>query len=513
MALEIELKLAFPPAALAQIAAHPLLAGASQKGRASTLENVYYDTPGLLLGESRIALRTRRIGTRTLQTIKCARPSAGGLSARPEWEHPFRDAFDFSHVDDDATRALLETHADEIVPLFSTSFRRETREYRPRPGVCILMMLDVGQVRAGERERPIAELELELAEGTAADLIELALLLAADLPLIAEDTSKAERGYQLFLDQPPTALRAARCALASGLTPLAAFRLLASDALRCWQGNLLGALQHDDPEFLHQLRVALRRLRTLLRVFEASLPLGFAGNWQLELGHLANALGGARDMDVLRQSVLAAPASVPHAPDFSALDAHVTRTGSAAREQALRVLASAPSRLMTLQFLRALHNLPDDTLGSDDDDADTSLPEFAADNLRRLRKRVSRRLVQASHSAAAEDLHRLRIACKRLRYACEFFASLYDDKAMRPLQRRLADALDSLGEINDLDVGLARLRDWQSSQPETAPAVLWVCGWHASRADKRCTRALKQVAGLLDETPPWHKSRQGKRSK
>ncbi|MFT3736157.1 MAG: CHAD domain-containing protein [Rhodocyclaceae bacterium] len=513
MALEIELKLAFPPGAQAQIAAHPLIAGATKVGRANTLENVYFDTPGLLLGDARIALRTRRIGNRTLQTIKCARASAGGLSARPEWEHPFRDAFDFSHVNDEATRALLETHADEITPLFSTVFRRETREYRPRAGVCILVMLDTGSVHAGNKERPIAELELELVEGRGSDLIDLAMQLAIDLPLTPEDTSKAERGYQLFLDTPPTALRAPRNRLTADMTLTEAFHQLASDTLRCWQGNMLGALQHDDPEFIHQLRVALRRLRTLLRVFEAHLPLGFAGHWQLELGHLAASLGGARDMDVMRESVLSAPASASAAPDFAALDAHVAVTAARARTQALQVLAAAPSRLLLLQFLKALQALLDHATESIDDAEPARLVNFAADSLRRLRKRVAARLTLAASSAAAKDLHSLRIACKRLRYASDFFASLFDDKTMRRYQRTLGDALDSLGEINDVAVGLERLGGWQVQHPETAAAIVWIGGWHAAHAEKRGSRALKRVASLLDETPPWQKSRNAKGAK
>ncbi|GAA5168377.1 CHAD domain-containing protein [Viridibacterium curvum] len=513
MALEIELKLAFPPGTQAQIAAHPLFASAAKVGRASTLENVYFDTPGLLLGDARIALRTRRIGNRTLQTIKCARASSGGLSARPEWEHPFRDAFDFSHVDDDATRALLETHADEITPLFSTVFKRETREYAPRTGVRILMMLDTGSVRAGDKERPIAELELELVEGSGSDLIDLAMQLAIDLPLTPEDTSKAERGYQLFLNTPPTALRAPRNRLTADMTLTQAFHQLASDTLRCWQGNMLGALRHDDPEFIHQLRVALRRLRTLLRVFEAHLPLGFAGHWQLELGHLAASLGGARDMDVLRDAVLSAPGCATGAPDFAALYSQVSVTAAHARTQALGVLAAPPSRLLLLQFLKALHALLDRTTESVDDAEPARLVEFAADNLRRLRKRVAARLTLAASSAATEDLHSLRIACKRLRYASDFFASLFDDKAMRRYQRALSDALDSLGEINDVSVGLERLKDWQVQHPQTTAAIVWVGGWHAAHAEKRSSRALKRVANLLDEVPPWQKSRNAKGAK
>ncbi|HEX5125724.1 MAG TPA: CYTH domain-containing protein, partial [Rhodocyclaceae bacterium] len=187
MAQEIELKLAFPPAAHKSLLQHPLIAGAANAERTQTLINTYFDTPGLDLRRARIAVRTRKAGARWLQTVKCASSSEGGLSSRPEWEQPYRnERFDFSAIDHAETRQFLERNADRILPVFTTEFRRETRVVEPEPGVRILLMIDSGRISANDRESPISELELELACGNPVHLLDFALRLAADLPLLPE---------------------------------------------------------------------------------------------------------------------------------------------------------------------------------------------------------------------------------------------------------------------------------------------------------------------------------------
>src|SRR5690606_10911168 len=238
---EIELKLALPRRALPALRRHPLVTAAEKCGNALTLDNTYFDTPKLQLKARKVAVRTRRQGRQMLQTVKCAAVSSGGLSQRPEWETAWTGDFDFSPVDDPATARLLERHRDELVPVFTTRFRRETRRLVPQEGVSILLMIDTGAVHVRtpegvEREAEICELELELESGRAQDLLDLACTLAQDLPLMPADVSKAERGYRLFLDTPAGALRAEASTLEAGHNVVEAFRSLALSCVRQWQG-------------------------------------------------------------------------------------------------------------------------------------------------------------------------------------------------------------------------------------------------------------------------------------
>lgn len=210
MPSEIELKLAISPAHLRRLRRHPLFTAARPLGRPQVLDNRYYDTPGMQLAARRVALRTRRAGDRWLRTVKVAAASRGGLTRRPEWEvaceaRPDPRALAFDDIDRPAVRRLLQRHAAALVETFATLFRRETRRLRPRRGVSILLMLDRGEIRAGRRRAPVCELELELERGSADDLRALAAALMADLPLRAEDRSKAERGYALAARRPSAA--------------------------------------------------------------------------------------------------------------------------------------------------------------------------------------------------------------------------------------------------------------------------------------------------------------------
>ncbi|GHT83953.1 hypothetical protein FACS1894154_00880 [Betaproteobacteria bacterium] len=197
MPLEIELKLALPPAALAATLAHPLIKAAPLEHEPTRLDSIYYDTPDLALHAHRVALRVRQHGTQQIQTVKCAARSHGGLAQRPEWEQSYQDQFDFSAIDNPEAAALLESVKTALVPVFLTCFQRDTRRYTPRAGVEILIMIDSGEIQAQGRAIPISEVELELVAGEPEDLVRLAAELQKTLPLTPDDVSKAQRGYEL----------------------------------------------------------------------------------------------------------------------------------------------------------------------------------------------------------------------------------------------------------------------------------------------------------------------------
>jgi adenylate cyclase len=199
MPLEIELKLALPPTALAATLAHPLIKAAPREHEPAVLDSTYFDTPDLALHARKTAVRVRQHGERQIQTVKCAARSRDGLAHRPEWEQSYQGQFDFSAINDVEAAALLESVKAVLVPVFLTRFHRDTRRYAPRPGVEILIMIDTGEVQARGKAIPISEVELELVAGDSADLVALATELQKTLPLTPDDVSKAERGYALFL--------------------------------------------------------------------------------------------------------------------------------------------------------------------------------------------------------------------------------------------------------------------------------------------------------------------------
>ena len=204
MVKETEIKLRASRATLAALRDHPLLKKRNKSGwQRHELFNQYYDTPERDLARAKVALRLRRDGEQYIQTLKSRGQSVAGLSERNEWDWYLDQArLDLSKLDDQcwpAALAGLDKHG--LQPIFTTDFVREKADLawgRGKAKVAIEAALDLGKVVAGEREEEICELELELREGDPAALLELAAALAADLPLMPCDISKAERGYRLF---------------------------------------------------------------------------------------------------------------------------------------------------------------------------------------------------------------------------------------------------------------------------------------------------------------------------
>jgi adenylate cyclase len=475
MAQEIELKLTLPEAARRAFLRHPLLRQAERLA-ARKLVNVYFDTPDLALHRRGIALRTRRQGRGWLQTVKCAGAVLGGLTFRPEWEQPYAGRFDFAGIDDADVRAELERMRGRapFEPVFETTFARRAWRLRPARGTTVLLVLDRGWTTAGERREPISEIELELERGDAGALFDIALHLAADLPLVPALLSKAERGYRLRLGETPRPAKAAPSPLRDGQTPLEAFRGIAAACITQFQWNALGA-GADDPEFVHQMRVALRRLRSALRTFRPALPAGFEQAAVPPLRQLARTLGEARDWDVLAKEILA-PAQQAFAEDerLAALAAAAGRERRRAHAALREALASPGHAATLLDFTARLHRAAEDAEGM------PALADFAARRLNRLHNKALALAAAAAEGDPAR-LHALRIGVKRLRYAVEFFAPLFPARSTRRALVTLTDLQDSLGALNDLARAGPLLMQCMDGDPALREAVALVGGWHGPR--------------------------------
>lgn len=495
MADEIELKLALPPSARRGFLRHPLLAQASKLGTRK-LVNVYFDTPDLSLQRHAIALRTRKQGRRWLQTVKCAGTSSGGLAVRPEWEQPYDGRFDFSAVSDRAVRELLERHKirSQLAPVFETVFSRTTWRLAPAAGVSILLMLDQGWVAADGARQPVSEIELELEHGEPLVLFDLALQLAVDLPLRPEILSKAERGHRLRSGAAPRPVKAAASPLRPGQTPSEAFARVAAACLEQLQLNELGA-SADDPEFIHQMRVALRRLRSALRAFGPTVPPDFNAAVPA-IRTLARTLGQARDWDVLAEEIVA-PARAAFQDDarLEALGATVERMRRSARAKARRALAARAHARFILSLAATLHAHQPLTEA-------VTIEAFAARRLDKL-LRKARTLARAARDVDSGRLHALRIGAKRLRYAIEFFAPLYRAKDVGPALQALTGLQDTLGALIDLANAGAPLMHCAGDDPALREAVLLIGGWHRPRYEALRAKLPGRIREVLSLKRFW----------
>lgn len=499
MAEEIELKLALPVSARRALLRHPLIRGATKLGT-RRLVNVYHDTPDLALHRHAIALRTRRQGRDWIQTVKCAGSGSAGLSVRPEWERPYGGAFDFAGVDDGTVRRLLERRRirSRLEASFETVFSRTTWRIEPAPGASVLIMLDRGRIRAGDAAEDLSELELELERGSPQRLFDLAAALASELPLRPAILSKAERGIRLRQGARPVPVRAGASPVRPEQSPSQAWRSSAAACIAQLQSNEPGVAS-EDPEFIHQMRVALRRLRSALRLFEPVLPAAVPAEVTAHMDRLDRALGLARDADVLHSDVLApVRAAFPEDARIAELCAAAQRDRAEKRAAAAAALAAREHALFILSFGALLHAPAAGETGG-------TLAEFAARRIGRLHRKV-RKLARAARGLDASALHRLRVAAKRLRYAIEFMAPLYRAKDSRRALAALARLQDTLGALNDLDCAGAPLARWAGEDPALREAVALAGGWHGPRYERLRAQLPERIGRVLASKRFWRKS-------
>ena len=445
--VEIELKLDFEPADRTRLRA--ALAALQARGSTRHLVSTYFDTPERDIAKAGYVLRVRRDGRRRVQTVKAVASAAAGLFERAEWEHPLRGG---RPCFDDRSGPLAHAvgaHAlGRLEPLFLTDVHRTVFRI-DAASAAIELALDEGECRADVRVAPICELELELRSGTPRALFDLARRLNEAVPLRLGVRSKSERGGALLLGASPSAWKAEPIALDCDHDAADAFRTIAQACIRQFRLNETLLLHSGEAEALHQARVGLRRLRTAFSLFG---PF-FADDPQAallreELRWLAAELGGVRNIDVL-------------IPRFEGeTRAALTAARDDAFEHVRIALAGARTRLLMIDLVEWL------ALGTwRSEPAHPGRLEqdgiaFASDVLEARRDRLAHR-GEGLAGLGPKRRHQVRIEAKKLRYAAEFFASLYGgDKARRRHARFLGsiEALqDQLGELNDLAIGPALL--------------------------------------------------------
>ena len=233
--------------------------------------------------------------------------------------------------------------------------------------------------------------------------------------------------------------------------------MLVNEALRAIVASLMvhlranedGVLASDDPEYVHQMRVAVRRLRSALRLFPGSASAGLHGKHARTLKKLADRLGRVRDLDVFAASV-SGVAVLSRARENQVIAA-IRAQSRVARDDARSCLRSADyAQLMSRIALWLLAQPRHPTA--------TRLPALARHELAGRHKAMMRHAARFAR-LAAEKRHRLRIEVKHARYAAEFFAGLFDHRAAQSYANALAKLQDLLGSLTDINTAQALLRE------------------------------------------------------
>jgi len=495
--IELELKFDLEPQAHAAFRRLPALAGAS--GRTVRLQATYFDTPAFELRERQMALRLRRAGRRWYQTLKAGRSGAAGLHARDEWEFErAQPTLDLGLLDGTPFADIPEADRG-VAEVFTVDVRRTTWEIEASPGNRVEIALDRGEVRHGDRTEPVSEVEIESLSGDPMAVFEVAERLIGASPEAAGEspaalrpsaTTKAQRGYRLARKEAPQPTRAVPAELDAGMTPAEAARAISAAALTQLQANEAGVLAGKDPEYLHQFRVALRRLRSALGVFKSAAGPETQA-LRDELKWIGGLTGPARDWDVFATStlptLLAAHGDVRVARSLRARAASRRRAASNELREALR--SNRWIRLL-LALARWLA-----TPAQPESAEPQSLPDFAR---RLVRKRHKRLLRDARHLSALTpaERHALRLDAKRLRYALEGLSPLFRRKRVAAHLDALSEIQDDLGRANDAAVAARLLAEL----PPPAGFAEFARGWFAAQ-EHASAAGVERHAGALADVP------------
>lgn len=484
MAIETELKLLIAAEDVARLQQHPLLQTAQAGLVAQPLYNTYFDTPSDDLLAQKAGLRVRRQGDKRIQTLKTAGQTVAGLHQRQEWEieiageTPELKQLPKQMRINGFSAKRLQAH---LLPVFTTDFQRSTWELHLEPSAQVELALDQGEIRTDTQQvSPISEIELELKAGDVAVLYQLALELQASLPLVVENRSKAERGYALYHHAPPSPRKAGQLTLVPEASAEEAFMAICWYCITHLQDNQQAVLHNTGIEGVHQMRVALRRLRSCFTLFKPLIPTSAQEPIKTELKWITQCLGEARDWDVFQENltVIAHHADAGEVAHVVALQSTVSQLQAKAYQAVRQALISQRYNRLLLQLgqwlnerlwrqgmkTKALSRLAQ------------PISQFAAQVLQKRDQRV-RQVGEQLLSLPAEMRHQVRIDVKKLAYGSRFFLALYPGKASKRYSEQLAQLQDVLGELNDMSVANDLLHRAQVAS--SAPVYHFLKGWYS----------------------------------
>ena len=472
-----DLDLTLPPEDAGRLARLPLLAAhRAGRTRSVAIEMIWHDTAEGALAADGLALCERRVGRARRWRLQPLHAVPPGIRAAPRAEAEAPDAFG-------------HPLPAPLLPVAACTGRLRTLGL-DQAGAPSLTLLE-GRLRAASGEQPVCRVRLDgvTDPGLALALAETISVAAAPDTLAAAALTLAGRP----LPGPATP------AIAEGQSVSEAFACLLARQAAVLLRLAPAAAGADETEPVHQMRVALRRLRSALKLFRRAVDGPAMQALLPELRALAAVLGPARDWDVfLSETGAAVGAAVPGERAVARLLAAATHRRDATYRALAAHLDGPAFRALTIRLAWLAAARPWEGEATEEQAAALAKPlaDFAA---RVLDRRLAHLLAPGADLSAlsAEALHALRIEAKRLRYAVEFFAPLYPPRPVHRFVRRVTALQDRLGRLNDATVAAGLLEALgRSGRGFAAGAVRgFIAADHAGTATK-VDRAWRRVRRL-----------------
>jgi CHAD domain-containing protein len=473
---------------------------------AERLVDTYVDTADWRMGRSGFVVRIRHRGGRGEVTLKDVVQAKEGLRRRLEVTEPLPTdgvgALGASGPVGWRVHALAGKRV--LQPVLEVRTRRRPYDLCVEGERVAEVALDETTIVVGDDHQPVRlqRVEVEVTAPWVKRLTPLVEALRRECGLQPATLSKFEAGILaagLRMPSPPELGPASFDADPSvGEVAFAVLRKSFRAVLAHETGTRLG----EDPEELHDMRVATRRTRAALSLFADALPVR-ARHVRTELGWLAGVLGAVRDLDVQLERMEGWIEGFP--PDdrsaLSDLAILLERQREEARRALLACLESARYERLVAGFATMLRQGPSRRSAAARAPAAAVVPGLIAARHRSANKAARR----AQHSGEPDDFHLTRIRVKRLRYALEFVSEIYDKRTAKYL-RHVVKLQDALGLMQDARVAAARLQQLATAEGSTlSPMTVFVMGGVTERYRHESESLARKVPGLLHELrgPQW----------
>ncbi|MPY84484.1 MAG: CHAD domain-containing protein [Actinophytocola sp.] len=298
----------------------------------------------------------------------------------------------------------------------------------------------------------LARVSLDPLRGYAADAERIARLLADSGEFVVPERSLAEVWLRHAADDEVER----RPTITAGMRADVAVATALLGFLDAIERNVAGTIDDVDTEFLHDLRVAVRRSRSVLKLTGDALPERLVARGARELKWLGDATTPTRDLDVylLELDELATRLTVGTRADLDDFATHLHWERTVARRSLVRALQSKRFERWCESWRQSLTEI----VSSGGSEQSGSVEELARDRVRVAYKRVLKRANAITPDCPGERVHSLRKRAKELRYLLEMFAPVCDRKPHRAVVKNLKRVQDILGAVQDGEVQSASLR-------------------------------------------------------
>jgi triphosphatase len=476
----------------------------------TTLTSTYYDTTAGRLKRDGLALQVRHQNGQSAQMVISANVNGEPPLAYQGWG----DVIDGERQDLrvlNGNAHLPEVLSDpELRARFTTVVQRTLFLFEPDASTQIAGTLDAGEIRTAEGQHtdPICEVGLRLKRGDPAALYRTGLRFLEIAPMRIEARSIAERGYRLL--ESATTRPQVQYSLPFGFKPNEtveeSLQKIGLVCLKLFLRNEPAALA-DVPEGVHQMRVSVRRLRSVVATMRRMLPSEEYEWVSHELKWMADVLGPARNWDVFSTNLLAPARSVLLSErDLDKLYRICEHERRSAHQRANAAIRSRQYTAAVLKLLQWLGSCSWRNQPVSQQSALLMAPiGIVAPSLIERRYKKTKNAADRFDQLTLQQRHEFRIAIKKLRYPIEFFRDLFDNNKVAEFLQRLKPLQDDVGYANDVRVAREQLSGLQILEDTVAiaRAAGLVLGWHDRGLADLDGKLRKHVRRFRQARPFW----------